>query len=144
MVNQGQSAPPLPVDNDALKRIIVEGNPEKLDDTAKRLGDHLARNGLTTSQIRNIYGTAKTIQSKWLMGSQRAAASWDLVMLKPKLEYQAKRHRSVEPLKNWLVAAINLVRAPNSDVSEDQRFSRFMDFFEATLAYHTASGGKQD
>lgn len=134
----------LPVDEQALRQIILEGNPEQLDRSATDLGKDLAQGGLTTSQIRMIYGTAKTIQAKWAMKNTDDDPSWELVMLKPKLAYQARRHAQVSPLKDWIVAAINIVRDQNSEVSEDKRFMRFMDFFEATLAYHTASGGKQD
>lgn len=134
----------LPVNEQALKQIILEGNPEQLDKFATSLGEALAEGGLTTSQIRKIYGTAKTIQAKWAIRNTDEDPSWELVMLKPKLAYQARRHYQVTPLKDWIVAAINIVRDQNSEVPEDKRFMRFMDFFEATLAYHTAAGGKQN
>lgn len=129
----------------ALEAIIVAGETKQLVITAKDLGQELVRVDLKTSQIRNIFGTARKIQAIWF--SRRRDALHQLMLLQPKLEYQSMREQAVLPLKEWLIPAIDLVYDAKDDKDEEEvnrRFTRFMDFFEATLAYHTAKGGKQD
>ena len=111
------------------KKIITEGG-ATLVKAAEQHGQQLARN-LTTSQIRNIYGAVKKMQMRGgLVDTHK------LLMLKPKLAYAAKRHGGgVETLKDVLTQAIDLVG------DDSQKFNRFVDFFEAILAYHRAYGG---
>ena len=109
-------------------KVITEGG-EILVKEAEQRGQQLARN-LTTSQIRNIYGAVKKMQMKGELDTHK------LLMLKPKLAYAAKRHGGgVETLKDVLTQAIDLVG------NDQKKFSRFVDFFEAILAYHRAYGG---
>ena len=96
---------------------------------AEQHGQQLARN-LTTSQIRNIYSAVKKMQMKGELDTHK------LLMLKPKLAYAAKRHGGgVDTLKDVLTQAIDLVG------NDSKKFNRFVDFFEAILAYHRAYGG---
>ncbi len=112
------------------KEVITEGG-EILVKEAEKFGKQLARN-LTTSQIRNIYGAVKKMQMK---GGE--LDTHKLLMLKPKLAYAAKRHGGgVETLKDVLTQAIDHV---GNDL---KRFNRFVDFFEAILAYHKDAGGR--
>ena len=109
-------------------RVITEGG-EILVKEAEQRGQQLARN-LTTSQIRNIYSAVKKMQMKGELDTHK------LLMLKPKLAYAAKRHGGgVDTLKDVLTQAIDLVG------SDSKKFDRFVDFFEAILAYHRAYGG---
>ena len=111
-------------------RVINEGG-ETLVKEAEQLGKRLARN-LTTSQIRNIYGAVKKMQMK---GGE--LDTHKLLMLKPKLAYAAKRHGGgVDTLKTVLTQAIDHVG------NDQKKFNRFVDFFEAILAYHKAYGGR--
>ena len=99
-------------------------------DEAEKYGKQLSNN-LTTSQIRNIYGAVKRIQMRGELDTHK------LLMLKPKLAYAAKRHGGgVNTLKDILTQAIDLVG------DDSKKFSRFVDFFEAILAYHKAYGGR--
>lgn len=110
-------------------RIITEGG-EILVKEAEQRGQQLARN-LTTSQIRNIYGAVKKMQMKG-----GPVDTHKLLMLKPKLAYAARRHGGgVDTLKDILTQAIDLVG------DDSKKFNRFVDFFEAILAYHRAYGG---
>ena len=110
-------------------RVITEGG-ETLIKEAEQLGKRLARN-LTTSQIRNIYGAVKKMQMKGKPDTHK------LLMLKPKLAYAAKRHgKGAENLKDVLTQAIDFVG------NDQKNFNRFVDFFEAILAYHKFYGGK--
>lgn len=127
----GDNRSPTRVNLDA--RVINEGG-ETLVKKAEQLGKQLVRERLTTSQIRNIYGAVKKMQMK---GGELDAHK--LLMLKPKLAYAAKRHKEVkgvDTLKDVLTQAIDLVG------SDSKKFNRFVDFFEAILAYHKDAGGR--
>jgi CRISPR-associated protein Csm2 len=136
-----------------LSAIITHDDPERLINTARTLADHLVGVGLTTSQIRNIFTTARQLQTKWLRPREsergetlekRRSARRQLVLLKPKLALQGKRIPAVQTLADWLEAAIDDVIAAENESIEYERFARFMEFFEAVLAYHTARGGRQE
>ena len=124
------------------KKIIQQGDVETLVDTAKATGTALARQ-LTTSQIRNIFGEVRRIEMDWSPTKVDADDAFRrVVLLQPKLAYQAKRERGrgVEELQQVLEPCIEEIRkAPK----EQRRlyFQRFVDFFEAILAYHKAAGG---
>lgn len=129
---RGQRQTPPLVSDQEIEQIIA-GDANKLVEVAERLGQDFA-NGLSTSQIRNVFGEVKRLQMKGRFDQQSAR---ELILLKPKLAYQAGRHgRKVEDLAKVLSKAIDRV---GSDL---QRFEHFVDFFEAILAYHKAHGGK--
>ena len=107
---------------------VIEKGGDSLVTAAENLGEKLARN-LKTSQIRKIYGAVKKIQM-----SDEFRRN-DLVMLKPKLAYAAARNAAVMDLKEALTQAIDRVG------DNPEKFKNFVDFFEATLAYHRAFGG---
>lgn len=132
-------------------RLIIQGtdanSAKTLVETAQTWGEYLAKQGLTTSQIRGIFGQVRQIEMAWpldVQNSQRVqAAERDLILLKPKLAYQAQRdaekNKNTQPVRSLegiLIPAIDLVEG-NRD-----NFQRFVDFFEAVLAYHRAAGGK--
>lgn len=127
----------------ALQAIIVNGDAKVTVEEAEALGRDLARQ-LTTSQIRNIFGTVRRIEMNWPEEARsdeeqqrQTRAQRDLLLLKPKMAYQAKRERGrgVGTLTRVLTDAIDLVDGDRI------RFQRFVDFFEAILAYHKAHGG---
>ena len=108
-------------------KVIEEGG-QPLVDAAENLGKKLNSSRLKTAQIRKVYGAVKKIQV-----SEEFRRN-DLIMLKPKLAYAAARNPAVTDLKDALTQAIDKVNSP-------ERFKNFVDFFEATLAYHRAAGG---
>lgn len=134
----------LPPQQDLQK--IIQGEPdesaEKTVHWAKLLGEALKKE-LTTSQIRGIFGQVRRLEMNWSPFSDAETtknAYRDLLLLKPKIAYQAgrekeKKHFGVEELSKVLLPAIDLVQG-NRDY-----FQRFVDFFEAILAYHKAAGG---
>ena len=141
------------VNPDTLKKIIEDGDNETLVGAAERVGSALAREfRLTTSQVRGIFGTVRQIEMDWLRsgrGSEAGAedtsgrerrAKRELALLKPRIAYQAKRERGqgVSELGQVLIPAIDLV------ADDKARFQNFVDFFEAILAYHRASGGSNN
>lgn len=110
----------------ARDRLIRRRNQDRIDE----------RTSVSTSQIRNIFGTVKSLEAK---GEPNAEVISKLVLLKPKLAYAAGRHKDVPGMKDLqaiLSDAIDLV-FENKD-----RFGMFCGFFEAILAYHKAHGGK--
>ena len=110
-------------------RVIEEGG-EPLVEAAEDLGNRLENRQLKTAQIRKVYGAVKKIQMSDVFRRN------DLIMLKPKLAYAAARNSEVTDLKDALTQAIDRVG------DDPQRFKNFVDFFEATLAYHRAAGGR--
>lgn len=117
-----------------LRRIIGDaGSAELLVKEADRLGSALRQ--LTTSQIRSLFGEVRSIEAQWTQNPQRARRR--LRLLQPKMAYRAKKERgqAVGNLVSVLSPAIDLVG------EDHERFQRFVEFFEAILAYHKAYGG---
>ena len=137
MSNSNQGGFPKP-SQDQLKTIITNAEgAQTLVECAEGIGKALANN-LKTSQIRIIFGEVRRIEGDWKTNPQRANRS--LILLKPKMAYQAKRSqdrkdRGVNDLVSVLTPAIDCVQ------SDKDNFSRFVNFFEAILAYHKAHGG---
>ena len=131
--NHSQSDYTLPTD-------VIEKGGDDLVKAAKKLGESISdrNNGITTSQIRKVYSAVKKIQIKVQVDSEFDRN--DLVLLKPKLAYVAARaprgrERSTQKLQGALTQAIDRVDNHN-------KFKNFVNFFEATLAYHKAAGGQ--
>lgn len=137
------------VDSSHLRQIIEEGNNETLVKAAEDVGQALAKQfRLATSQVRSIFGTVRQIEMDWPYNddpNKRSPeqhesvrrAKRELMLLKPRIAYQAKRERGLG------VRELELVLSPAIDLIKDdrQRFQNFVDFFEAILAYHRAHGG---
>jgi len=121
--------------DEQIRAIITQDKPKLLVEQAEEIGRALSST-LTKSQIRNIFGAVRQIQMNWTGDAQKAASYRQLLLLKPKLRYQAARTKEVKPLADVLDKAIDYVE------DDRVRFGRFVDFFEAILAYHTAYGGK--
>ena len=109
---------------------VIEEGGEHLVTAAKDLGSRLEKRRLKTSQIRKVYGAVKKIQMSEEFNRN------ELIMLKPKLAYAAARNEAVTDLKDALTQAIDKVG------DDPNRFKNFVDFFEATLAYHKDAGGQ--
>ncbi len=105
---------------------------------ARQTAKSLVTQNLTRSQIRSIFTEVRQIEAMWNKGPE---AIRRLNMLKPKLSYQAARSNTVNYLRDVLTEAIDeVVKAPAE--KQDERFKRFVDLFEAILAYHRAEGGR--
>ena len=108
---------------------VIEKGGEPLVIRAEKLGQDLKNQGLRTSQIRRIFNTVKKIEWGGFDHNQ-------LILLKPKLAYTAKRHPSVKLLRDALTQAIDQVDG------DKKKFKNFVSFFEAILAYHKAEDGR--
>ncbi len=129
-----------------LRTIITDPNgAEVLVRKADQLGQSLKNAGLTTSQIRALFGEVRQIQAQWNMGGeQQQLAARRLVLLKPKMAYRARKERgkAVGDLVAILDPALDEVIKEKDTARKGEHFRRFVEFFEAILAYHKAYGGQ--
>ena len=125
-----------------LKAVITKSDPDSaklLVEHAEMLGKQLKNANLSTSQIRALFGEVRQIHAQWSTGEEERALR-KLILLKPKMAYRAQRERGdgVKKLVDVLDPAIDqVVGGGNSK----ENFQRFVEFFEAILAYHKAAGG---
>ncbi len=135
-------APLTPVE---LRTIITDPQgAETLVKCADQLGKSLKDSGLTTSQIRALFGEVRQIEAQWQMGDKsRQQAARRLILLKPKMAYRARkeRGRAVQELVGVLDPALDEVIHEHDLHKQDANFRRFVEFLEAILAYHKAYGG---
>ena len=102
-------------------------------DYTEKAGQFMARNGLTNSKIRSIYGEIKRIQ----MGQFETEKS-AFILLRPKVAYafgRDNRNKGLELFKE-------IFDESSMTVSDQKSFNNFCNFFEAILAYHKAYGGR--
>ncbi len=107
---------------------------------AQQIADRLVHNNLTRAQIRTIFTEVRKIDAMW--DSRPADALRRLNMLKPKLDYQTARSPAVAGLRDVLTPAIDEVNRGVDQEDRNKRFQRFVDLFEAILAYHRSLGGR--
>lgn len=116
---------------------------------AEKTAEQLVKNQLTRGQVRNIFTEVRKIEALWDAEGVKKSAERDfnkalrrLIMLKPKMDYQAARIPQVELLKRVLSEAIDEVAKGTTNEDKTERFKRFMNLFEAILAYHRSKGGR--
>lgn len=126
---------------DMSKIMLNDPSGAELVKFARETAGTLVRNNLTRSQIRGIFTEVRKIDTMW-EGPRQGDAMRRLNMLKPKLDYQTSRSESVKVLRDVLSAAIDEVNKAADETDRSIRFHRFMELFEAILAYHRAEGGK--
>ncbi|WP_322820528.1 type III-A CRISPR-associated protein Csm2 [Chloroflexus sp.] len=127
-----------------LQRIMTESSEEAvklLVEEADRLGEELVRNGLTTSQIRNIFGEVRSIEQDVSPTDQQLSLDVQrrLLMLKPKMAYQVGRFSNNQALRELVETLSDAIDWIGNDKN---RFQTFVNLFEAILAYHRRYGGK--
>lgn len=136
--------------HEELKKIILggPGSTETLVKQADLAGERLANAKLSTSQIRALFGEVRQIEAQWQSGLSNGAdhgrARSRLLLLKPKMAYRSKKESgaAVGDLVGVLDPAIDLIVTGAERTEETERFRRFVDLFEAILAYHRFHGGK--
>jgi CRISPR-associated protein Csm2 len=126
------------IEKDEMVQVLV--------DQANHIAEEV-HHDVTTSQLRNIFGPVRNIQLKWRKDSseEEAVQSFrEVMLLRPKLAYQAKRANKsgFYDLEKVLSTAIEEIGKTDDIEERYERFRRFVDFFEAILAYHTYYGGK--
>lgn len=134
----------LTVQDNILDQIIIKGEAAALVNAADSFGRGLARQRLTKTQIRNVFGEVRKIEANWAQPGANSRANFRrLLLLKPRMVYQAKREQATEPLMDVLGKAIDRVAQANDENEQHKRFKYFVEFFEAILAYHTAQEEEQ-
>ena len=128
-----------------ITQTIITADPggEQLVQFARELAYELVDQRLTRSQIRNIFTEARKIEALWESNSDNALRR--LNMLKPKLAYTYQRNKEkldMSKLRDTLCWAIDSINEAKSPEEKKARLDRFMDLFEAILAYHHAAGGR--
>lgn len=142
MPHEGRDVSDTKVPREDLVKIITDDSAARLMiKTAEKLGRALSGT-LATSQIRAIFDEVRTTEGLWTKDPARAQRRLNL--LKPKMQYRAgKEKRGVTDLVAVLDPAVDIVLEPGIGEAEvAQRFRKFVEFFEAILAYHRAAGGR--
>ncbi len=91
---------------------------------------------LKRSQIRNLFTEAREIEAEW--GEDQTRSMRRLNLLKAKLAYQQARHEKSSGLRGLVETLTKAIEEVNNAPKgkETERFQRFMELFEAILAYH--------
>lgn len=109
---------------------ILSGGEKNYNKYIDDLKNYIKKNkdGITTSQLRNIYSELKPITDPK-----------ELWKLRPKLAYVAGRSdkKGMKELA-WLLDEL----IKNIGKDEEKKLENFKDFFEAVIAYHKYFGGK--
>ncbi len=140
-----------------LEEIIINSNAKMLVDTAQKIASEMIQtksNGksidesssVSTSQIRNIYGSSKKIEMT-LDESNVSEMYGKLILLKPKMAYAHGRfnkrlNRGDYKIPGFKTLVDCLSYAIDKVEGDYRRMKNFFNFFEAILAYHKAEGGK--
>lgn len=124
----------IDVENNFNREWISSGITKETVEFTKKFGKQLSdgQTGISTSQIRNIYGELKRIELKGFNNEKTS-----FLLLKPKVAYAAKRHKSdgMINFKKVFDEAYNII-------DDEKSFLNFIQIMEATLAYHKSFGGK--
>lgn len=122
-------------------RWITQGADEGMIKFADGAGENLKNKKLTTSQIRNIYGEIKRIQS---IGFEKDRSSFYL--LKPKVAYTYGR--TLKQSRGNLIGndGLRIFKVIFDEaaglVTDEKTYNNFCNLMEAILAYHKFYGGK--
>ena len=123
-----------------VRALVINDKPEDLVKWADQMGQRIARQ-ITTSQIRNVFGTVRQIEMNWR--SKPEDSYRQAVLLKPKIGYAAARERGqgMKDLEAVLRPGLDAMMEGKTMDEKRERFMRFAEFFEAILAYHKKYGG---
>ncbi len=120
---------------DHLAKAVENGIDNEFIRWAEGFGKEISRK-VTTSQIRNIYGTVKRLEMEPTVDLAQ------VLLLKPRVKYAQSRNNGLGELAGELCRAIDSIDKGANDNEKQERFRRFAQGFEAILAYHRAAGGK--
>ncbi|MFN0037555.1 MAG: type III-A CRISPR-associated protein Csm2 [Saprospiraceae bacterium] len=110
----------------------------KLVDDRKSPGKQMLifSGGMSTSQVRNFFGAVRILNLGDFAGNYGAFA-----MLRPRLAF-ARVRATKDNLDNRIKDFEQAVLLLMDNVENGEDFQNFVDFLEATVAYHKANGGK--
>jgi len=116
---------------------IKSGIVRETDSYAEKFGNFLKNNGLSTSQIRNIFGEIKNLQMRISNDSDFEKEKGRFILAKAKMAYAVARNNN-DGLRNFR----KIFDLAHNEVVNKESFDRFVAFITAILAYHKAAGGK--
>lgn len=122
---RGPGGPAGLIAEDARK--IVGGDAALLVERARSVAANL-KDEASRTQLRRLYGEVKRIEMLW-RGPREGEAQRRVLLLKPRLAYQVARHNKLRSLQRTIEPVIDAVEG------DRQRFQRFVEFFEAIVAY---------
>ncbi len=100
---------------------------------AEAAGKKLKKEEFTTSQIRNIFGEIRRIQSG---GYTKNKASF--LLLQPKVAYLVGRNNKILGIKIFR----DIFEKAAKSVSDEKSYQNFCNLMEAIVAYHKFNGGE--
>ncbi|MBS1744805.1 MAG: type III-A CRISPR-associated protein Csm2 [Bacteroidetes bacterium] len=121
-----------------IKKWVTDGINKETIIYAEAMGKKLKDDGLTTSQIRNVFGEMRKIQ---LNGFEEEMSSF--LLLRPKLAYAAKRQnaKGMDAFYELFCTAYDAINTEDKKNSPKQ-FDQLLQVMEAVLAYHKYYGGQ--
>jgi CRISPR type III-A-associated protein Csm2 len=122
--------------DDDARRIVEEGDAERLVTMAAELGPKL---GVNPTQLRRFFGEVKRIEMLWSQPGAEDRARRRAILLEPRLNYQVQRQTQVRALRSVLQPCLKFA------AKDRDRFQRFVEFYEALIAYapRTTQGGRE-
>ncbi len=124
--------------NQEIEKWIKNGINKDTITYADGMGKKLKGDGLTTSQIRNVFGEMRKIQ---MNGFEKEKANF--LLLRPKLAYAAKR-QNAKGMDAFYDLFCKAYEAVDSDdmINAPRQFDQLLQVMEAVLAYHKFYGGQ--
>ena len=123
----------------SIENWVLNGITKETVEFANAFGEFVAKNDLTTSQIRTSFGEMRRIQM-----NSFSKQKTDFLLLKPKLAYAVKRHNKQGLTKFYEFFSIAYDVVDTVDlVSGEKHFENLMNLMEAVLAYHKYYGGRE-
>ena len=134
--------------NDFKSEWILKSIDENAVKFADEFGAHLCdlqqdrpgREAMTTSQIRNFFGEVRRIQAKVQVDGFDNNKT-PFLLLRPKLAY-AQARVIAKVGRSRITVFREIIDDAHSEVKNKEHFQNFVDFLEATLAYHKFYGGR--
>lgn len=105
----------------------------KIDKAGERIGKEFAENGVSTSQLRKVFGEIKRAENEFKFENDTEQAKKTLFLIKPHLAYAAARKEEMQDVKEKISKYMGLVMGDSSD--EDMEM--FFRIMEAIIAYHS-------
>ncbi len=132
---QGNQGSGYTLEKQKIQNWIKTGIDSTAIDEYDRLGQKLAKEGLTSTQFRAIFGSVRKIQ---LFGIKEQLT--EFLLLKPKMAYTYRRHGDkMKTFYDFFICSFEAVVGPKEEL--EKRFKNFADSLEAVLAFHKYHGG---
>ncbi|MFX0173064.1 MAG: type III-A CRISPR-associated protein Csm2 [Candidatus Hodarchaeota archaeon] len=96
----------------------------------------VCQNSLKPSQMRRFFDQARRIQRDITYGREWLVISPQISMLQPLLYYAKSRRVIPDEFLNIMRASLAKIDKGRNDAEKIENFQRFMEFFQAIVAYH--------